>query len=59
MSLPRKASVPKIGFRVPNMVISPFTRRHYLSHIPMDHTAFIKFVEAHGRRSRVRIFLHK
>jgi phospholipase C len=35
----------QIGFRVPNMVISPFTRRHYVSHIPMDHTAIIKFVE--------------
>ena len=27
------------------MVISPFTRRHYVSHVPMDHTAVIKFVE--------------
>ena len=35
----------QIGFRVPNMVISPFTRKHYVSHIPMDHTAVIKFVE--------------
>jgi phospholipase C len=35
----------QIGFRVPNMVISPFTRKHYVSHIPMDHTAIIKFVE--------------
>jgi phospholipase C len=35
----------QIGFRVPNIVISPFTRRHYVSHIPMDHTAVIKFVE--------------
>jgi phospholipase C len=35
----------QIGFRVPNMVISPFTRRHYVSHIPMDHTAVIKFIE--------------
>ena len=35
----------QIGFRVPNMIISPFTRRHYVSHIPMDHTAVIKFVE--------------
>jgi phospholipase C len=35
----------QIGFRVPNVVISPFTRRHYVSHIPMDHTAIIKFVE--------------
>lgn len=35
----------QLGFRVPNMVISPFTRKHYVSHLPMDHTAVIKFVE--------------
>jgi len=35
----------QIGFRIPNFVVSPFTRRHYVSHIPMDHTAIIKFVE--------------
>jgi phospholipase C len=35
----------QIGFRVPNMVISPFVRKHYVSHIPMDHTAIIRFVE--------------
>ena len=40
-----KGFCAQIGFRVPNMVISPFTRRHYVSHIPMDHTAVIKFVE--------------
>jgi phospholipase C len=35
----------QLGFRVPNLVISPFVRQHYVSHIPMDHTAVIKFVE--------------
>lgn len=35
----------QLGFRVPNFVISPFTRRHYVSHTPMDHTAVIRFVE--------------
>ncbi len=35
----------QLGFRLPNIVISPFTRRHYVSHTPMDHTAIIKFVE--------------
>ena len=35
----------QLGFRLPNIIISPFTRRHYVSHIPMDHTAVIKFVE--------------
>jgi phospholipase C len=35
----------QLGFRLPNMIISPFTRRHYVSHVPMDHTAIIRFVE--------------
>jgi phospholipase C len=40
-----KGFAAQLGFRVPNMVISPFTRAHYVSHIPMDHTAVIRFVE--------------
>jgi phospholipase C len=36
----------QLGFRLPNIIISPFTRRHYVSHTPMDHTAVIKFVES-------------
>jgi phospholipase C len=28
------------------MIVSPFTRRHYVSHTPMDHTAVIKLVES-------------
>jgi phospholipase C len=36
----------QLGFRVPNLIISPFTRKHYVSHIPMDHTAIVKFVES-------------
>ncbi|MBW4026303.1 MAG: hypothetical protein HIU93_02780 [Acidobacteria bacterium] len=35
----------QLGFRLPNMIISPFTRKHYVSHAPMDHTAVLKFVE--------------
>jgi len=35
----------QLGFRLPNLVISPFVRKHNVSHIPMDHTAIIKFVE--------------
>jgi phospholipase C len=35
----------QVGFRIPNMVISPFVKKHYVSHVPMDHTAVIKFVE--------------
>jgi len=36
----------QVGFRLPNIIISPFTRKHYVSHTPMDHTAVIKFVES-------------
>jgi phospholipase C len=35
----------QLGFRVPNLIISPFVRKHYVSHVPMDHTAILKFVE--------------
>ncbi len=35
----------QLGFRVPNIVISPYVRKHYVSHVPMDHTAVIRFVE--------------
>jgi phospholipase C len=35
----------QLGFRIPNMIVSPFTRQHYVSHTPMDHKAIIKFVE--------------
>ena len=40
-----KGFAAQLGFRVPNIVISPFTRKHYVSNVPMDHTAIIKFVE--------------
>jgi phospholipase C len=35
----------QLGFRLPNMIVSPFTIKHYVSHTPIDHTAVIKFVE--------------
>jgi phospholipase C len=35
----------QLGFRLPNMIVSPYAKRHYVSHTPMDHTAVIKFVE--------------
>jgi phospholipase C len=36
----------QLGFRLPNIIISPYTKKHYVSHTPMDHTAVIKFVES-------------
>jgi phospholipase C len=41
----QKGFAAQLGFRVPNLVISPFVRKHYVSHVPMDHTAIIRFVE--------------
>jgi phospholipase C len=35
----------QLGFRVPNIIISPFVRKHYVGNNPMDHTAIMKFVE--------------
>jgi phospholipase C len=45
----------QLGFRLPNIVISPFTRRHYVSHTPMDHTAVLKFVESRFIGSNVSL----
>ena len=33
------------GTRIPNMVISPFVKKNFVSHTPMDYTAFLKLVE--------------
>ena len=35
----------RTGFRVPMMVISPFTKKNYVSHTPADNTAILKFIE--------------
>jgi len=33
------------GFRVPNIVVSPFSKAHYVDHTPIDHTAILAFIE--------------
>jgi phospholipase C len=35
----------RYGFRVPAVVVSPFARPHYVSHVPHDHTSILKLVE--------------
>lgn len=35
----------RTGFRIPMFVVSPFARKHYVSHTPMDFTAILKFIE--------------
>jgi len=33
------------GFRVPNFIVSPFAKKNFVSHTPMDYTAILKFIE--------------
>ena len=33
------------GFRVPLIVISPWVKPHFVSHVPRDNTAILKFIE--------------
>lgn len=35
----------QLGFRLPNFIVSPFTKPGYVGHTPMDHTAVLRFVE--------------
>ena len=35
----------RYGFRVPSVIVSPFARRHYVSHRVHDHTSVLKLVE--------------
>jgi len=35
----------RYGFRVPFVVVSPFAKRHYVSHEVSDHTSILKFIE--------------
>jgi phospholipase C len=36
----------RLGFRVPMVVISPYAKRHYVSHEVYDHTSILRFIEA-------------
>jgi len=35
----------RYGIRVPAMVISPYARKHYVSHSTYDHTSILRFIE--------------
>src|SRR6185437_1969551 len=39
------ADFTKSGFRVPLIVISPFSKKNFVSHTPMDFTAALKLIE--------------
>ena len=34
------------GFRVPFIVVSPYTKQHFASHVVHDHTSILRFIEA-------------
>jgi phospholipase C len=40
-----KAQFDRYGFRVPLVAVSPFAKRHYVSHHVYDHTSILKFIE--------------
>jgi phospholipase C len=35
----------RTGFRIPNLIVSPFTRKHFVYHEAADNTAILKFIE--------------
>ena len=37
------------GFRLPNFVVSPFSKPHYVDHTPIDTTAILHFIEVRFR----------
>jgi phospholipase C len=39
----------RLGFRVPFIVVSPFTKRGYVSHNTYDHTSITRFIETKWR----------
>jgi len=39
------ADFNQTGFRLPLMVISPFSKKHYVSHTVADNTAILKLIE--------------
>ena len=40
-----QATYDHTGFRVPLIVVSPFSKKHFVSHTVMDYTAILKFIE--------------
>jgi phospholipase C len=52
-AIPPRITVPpdqpgdfgQLGPRVPGMVISPYSRRHHVSHVVHDHTSILRFIE--------------
>jgi phospholipase C len=43
---PELGGFDQLGFRVPLIVVSPWARRHYVSHAVHSHTSILRFLEA-------------
>ncbi|MFO0660623.1 MAG: alkaline phosphatase family protein [Polyangiaceae bacterium] len=43
---PLEGDFEHTGFRVPFMVVSPYARKHFVSHQIYDHTSVLRFIEA-------------
>ncbi len=39
-------SFNQTGFRVPFIVVSPYARAHFVSHVTYDHTSVVRFIES-------------
>lgn len=44
--LPSRSPFTQLGPRIPLVVISPWAKRNYVSHVVHDHTAITRFIEA-------------
>jgi phospholipase C len=44
-SIPGDEKLDRYGFRVPVVVVSPFAKRHFVSHVVHDHTSILRFIE--------------
>jgi phospholipase C len=42
---PFQVGYDRYGFRVPAVIVSPYARRHYVSHVVHDHTSVLKLIE--------------
>ena len=45
LARPQDSAFHELGPRVPLMAISPWARRHFVSHVPSDHTSITRLIE--------------
>ena len=46
LARPRDSAFFELGVRVPLVVVSPWARRHFVSHVEREHTALTRFIES-------------